>query len=62
VTVPKWTLVALGAYLVVGLAGIELAESRVGVGTGVTAALVLAIIKGAVLALQRSPQPPTASE
>jgi hypothetical protein len=52
VTLPKWTLVALGAYLVLGLAAIEMTEHRLGLGIGVSVALVLGIIKGASLALQ----------
>jgi hypothetical protein len=49
VTLPKWTLVLLGSYLVLGLAAIEVSERRLGLGTGVSVALVLGVIKGALL-------------
>jgi hypothetical protein len=64
VTLPRWCLIGLGAYLVLGLAVIEHGERRFGLGTGVATMLVLAIIKAAALVVwpETSPRPPTASE
>jgi uncharacterized membrane protein YhiD involved in acid resistance len=46
----KWTLVALGAYLVIGLMFDEIRERRVGLGTGVLVMLATALIKGISIA------------
>jgi len=42
----KWTLIALGVYLAIGSAWIELREKRVGIGTGLVTTAILAGIKG----------------
>ena len=50
----RWLLIALGAFLVVGLAREEIAAGRVGLGTGVAVAVVLACVKGVAMALTGS--------
>ena len=52
----KWLLVALGAYLVFMLAIEEMAEGRFGLGTGFAAAIIVATIKGLLMA-GRPPRP-----
>lgn len=56
--VVKWPLVALGAYLVLMLAFEEIAEGRFGLGTGFAAALIVATIKGILMAVTGPPPPP----
>lgn len=45
----RYGLAALGAYLVFGLAVIEVREGRYGLGTGFAAAIVVATIKGLLM-------------
>jgi hypothetical protein len=42
----KWSLAALGLYLVIGLALIEFREKRLGLGHGVVAALIVGTVRG----------------
>jgi hypothetical protein len=49
----KWSLVALGVYLVLGLARIEFSERRVGLGHGFVAVLIVGTIRGVMLATAR---------
>jgi hypothetical protein len=56
--VVKWGLVALGAFAGVGLAINEWHEGRVALGTGIVAALALALVKGVFMALSAAPPPP----
>ena len=46
----KWSLAALGLYLVIGLALIEFREKRLGLGHGVVAAVVVGTIRGVMSA------------
>jgi hypothetical protein len=49
----KWLLIAMGTYLIVGLAFVELSEKRVGLGTGVVVTVLLGTIKGVTMAAKR---------
>lgn len=50
----KWTLVAVGVYAALGLAYIEVVnEHRIGLGSGIAVAVLLAGIKGIAIALRR---------
>jgi hypothetical protein len=50
----RWYLIAGGVFAVIGLSIIELREKRVGLGTGVTVAVILGVIKGIFTARSRS--------
>jgi hypothetical protein len=50
----KWSLAALGLYLVIGLAVIEFKEKRLGLGHGVVAALIVGTVRGIMSARSRS--------
>lgn len=59
----KWTLVVIGAYLICGLAYVEIfTEHRVGLGTGTLVAVLAGLIKGIITAVRGrrpvSPAPP----
>ena len=49
----KWLLVAVGAFAALALAVREIREGRVGLGTGIAAAVVVGVIKGILMARQR---------
>lgn len=49
----KWTLIAVGVYLAIGSACVELSEKRVGIGSGIVVTAVFATIKGLLTAGQR---------
>lgn len=59
----KWLFVALGVYGAFGLAYMELSERRVGLGLGLSTAIVFAIIRGVHGAFTESSgtQPPARS-
>jgi preprotein translocase subunit SecF len=46
----KWSLAALGLYLVLGLAVIEFTERRIGLGHGFVAVLIVGTIRGVMSA------------
>lgn len=49
----KWSLIAVGAYLAIGSAWVELSEKRVGIGSGIVVTVILATVKGLLTAGQR---------
>lgn len=49
----KWGLVGVGAFAAIALAAQELREGRVGLGTGIGAALIVGLIKGVLIARHR---------
>lgn len=55
----KWVLIALGAFAAAGLAYREIVEEhRIGLGTGIAVAVLLAVIKGVLMAVRSTPPAP----